>query len=1197
MEAITKPLSIHLLGTPEIRFQGDSLRFRSRKILALLIYLVVTKQRHSRDSLIALFWPDSDPTRGRNSLRTAVSRLRQTLVPTEITIITEGNLISFDFEAAYVVDLDAVAMGYGNNATVAEWQTAVSAYRGDFLTGFSLKDAVGFDEWAAIEREACQQRIEAIFARLTRHHLDQLASAQAVQTATEWLAIAPLSEPAYQHLIEAHLLASNRSAASQTFAACAKMLDEEFGLEPSPETAALLNTSPEKMAGNGRSPTSPAKETAVFTPPFVGRGESHQKIVDRFRYATAGQTQVVLISGSAGIGKTRLVETFFNWVSVQAIETDQLNGRAFEMGGRLSYQPLIHALRQRLDAENAPDDLLPDVWLVELSRLLPELRERYPDLPKPTESNDDIAKSRLFESVALLGMALAKRQTVIFSLDDIQWADEGSLDMLQYVVHRWQESHTPIMLLLTARSEALLAGSHLNEWLHLVERNKALTRMALAPLEQTHIEQMVSQFASQSTPVQVTKQFSQWLFNESNGSPFFIEAIVWMLIEENILSPIGESGNQLDVEKGWQQIQTAVRLPLPPTIREIILARLRRLSDEDNTLLLSAAIIGRHCQFEHLCQIAGIEELSGLNSLDNLLNHSLISERAGNNPYNISHDNIRQVVYDQAGEARRRIYHRRALNVLETAASSAAELAFHALQARLYEPAFRYLIQAGDKANATFGYADAIEHYRSAYDLLMENRLANQPPQHFHDLCSRLGRAYQMNHQYAEAVQFFQEMQRLGVQIGEQALQLASLIGEATLYATSTPVQDLTISEAYATRALRLAQQLGDKAAEAKAHWLLLLHHRFAHLYPEKALAHGEASIAISREHSLRSQLAFSLNDIVQVYRELRQWDSAHKTENEARQLWLELNNLPMLADSYTSFAYWRYWYEGKLHSAMAMAQKGRQLSQEINNLYNNMAASSLMGWIYWDFGEYRQAIKYIEETIAIDKEIGFFTNLHSSLLALILADLGKSSLAIEMYKSFMNGDVAVPKWTHPVACACVTYALIINGKHEEAQQLWEPIYASIPLDDSYYYIVSYVIRAQAISLLSQSKPSEVITMLVTFLDRVDPNETCGVLVSELYYLLGRAYVELNQDEAALASLKRALAVSEKHGERRVRWRIQKLTAVLLEKQGKQEKAAKFRQEARATLDFIIEQIPEGELRASFLALPEVKDVLNWKKM
>src|SRR5260370_33909978 len=108
--------------------------------------------------------------------------------------------------------------------------------------------------------------------------------------------------------------------------------------------------------------------------PLVGRAGAFSQLVSRYQQAQEGQPQAAFVVGEAGIGKTRLAREFVTWARAQGAEV--LSGHAFEMGGRLAYQPLVEALRPRLEEENAPEDLLEDLWLAELSRLLAELRGR-----------------------------------------------------------------------------------------------------------------------------------------------------------------------------------------------------------------------------------------------------------------------------------------------------------------------------------------------------------------------------------------------------------------------------------------------------------------------------------------------------------------------------------------------------------------------------------------------------------------------------------------------------------------------------------------------------------------------------------------------------------------------------------------------------------------------------------------------------
>src|SRR5207302_7813877 len=100
-----------------------------------------------------------------------------------------------------------------------------------------------------------------------------------------------------------------------------------------------------------------------------------------YHTAHRGQTQVVLLEGEMGIGKTRLATEFLAWAEMEG--ADVLQGQAFETGGQLPYRPVIEALRPRIERENAPDDLLSDLWLAALARLLPERGERYPEPPHP----------------------------------------------------------------------------------------------------------------------------------------------------------------------------------------------------------------------------------------------------------------------------------------------------------------------------------------------------------------------------------------------------------------------------------------------------------------------------------------------------------------------------------------------------------------------------------------------------------------------------------------------------------------------------------------------------------------------------------------------------------------------------------------------------------------------------------------------
>src|SRR5258706_2054797 len=257
----------------------------------------------------------------------------------------------------------------------------------------------------------------------------------------------------------------NRTAALKTYEAYQDVLMTELSAKPSQKLVALAevlrSASPPHGASNGAGRCTTTARP-VLNVPFVGRGTQVSRLMMLYEEAAGGQPQVALLEGEAGIGKTRLAATFLDWVKAQGAEV--LEGRAFQTSRRLPYQPLIEALRTRLEQEHDLRQWLGDPWLAELSHLLPDLRERYPDLPRLT-INGPFASSRLFEALARLSQALASQAPLLIFADDMQWVDAATLDVFQYLARYWTEHKTPTMLLLSRRTETREMDPEMSAWL------------------------------------------------------------------------------------------------------------------------------------------------------------------------------------------------------------------------------------------------------------------------------------------------------------------------------------------------------------------------------------------------------------------------------------------------------------------------------------------------------------------------------------------------------------------------------------------------------------------------------------------------------------------------------------------------------------------------------------------------------------
>lgn len=810
-------LRFTLLGPPEVRHADQVLLFSTRKEFALLIYLAVEGRVHSRKNLSELFWPEGDAMHGRAALRITLLHLRHLLgegagVDHVSHLFITRDTLGLDLTSAIELDLhtlhEAWRLARASTRTTLtmpedvhsslfdQLQRATSLPRGEFLEGFSLRDAPAFDDWARFQREYWHLRINEIFDRLSQLQFEAGELAPAIETVNRWLVLTPLHEDAYRRLMRLHFAAGDRAAALHAYDLCRAMLATGMQTEPTPETVALASRM-RAVAPPHRKEARTAPEAlspvTLLDGPLLGRTTELSTLIKVYHTAQRGQTQVVLLEGEAGIGKTRLATEFLAWAEMEG--ADVLQGQAFETGGRLPYQPLIEALRPRIERENAPDDLLSDIWLAELTRLLPELCDRYPDLPAP-QGDKSVARNRLFEAVARLGQALAARTPLVLFIDDVQWADAASLDVFHYLARRWAESATPALLLLTLSMGTRGLLPEFDEWRAGMERAVPLTRLQLSPLTTEDILRLLQALGGKGRrQAPNLERFGQWLFAETEGQPFYLMETLKVLLERGALTarPNEEGGWTIDFTAAMEH-EMVVRGFFPPSVREVICARLDRLTPHAFALLAAGAVLGRGITFGHLCQVADLEEEVGLPALDEVLHSGLLHEserEAGHisaGSYVFAHQKIRAVVYAEAGEARRHIFHRRALQALQAAAAPAAELAYHALAEGLAEPAFHWSIAAGDEAMRLVAVRDAITYYEQARHLLAEPvqslslEATLQAPEIEH-LYTNLGRAYELNAEWEKARAAYTSMLAYAQEACQPAMESAALNRLATLAA------------------------------------------------------------------------------------------------------------------------------------------------------------------------------------------------------------------------------------------------------------------------------------------------------------------------------------------------------------------------------------------------------------------------------
>jgi predicted ATPase/DNA-binding SARP family transcriptional activator len=249
-------LRLYLLGPPRLERDGGPLELDRRKNVALVAYLAVTGECHTREALITLLWPELEPSRARAGLRRNLSRLRKALGGE--WLVADRETVGTDPDADFWLDVDQFRhllqawQEHGHSQaevcpqcldTLAQ---AVELYRGDFLEGFTLRDSPTFDEFQFFQTEGLRRELASALERLVRGHSAQGNYEPAISYARRWLALDPLHEPVHRHLMQLYAWSDQRAAALRQYTECEGVLQEELGVEPEQETTQLYQAIREK---------------------------------------------------------------------------------------------------------------------------------------------------------------------------------------------------------------------------------------------------------------------------------------------------------------------------------------------------------------------------------------------------------------------------------------------------------------------------------------------------------------------------------------------------------------------------------------------------------------------------------------------------------------------------------------------------------------------------------------------------------------------------------------------------------------------------------------------------------------------------------------------------------------------------------------------------------------------------------------
>ncbi|MCI0398980.1 MAG: hypothetical protein L0322_29160, partial [Chloroflexi bacterium] len=312
-------LKLSLLGPLRIELDGVLVKVSTRKATALLAFLAVTRQSHSREALATLFWPELDQTRAHASLRSTLWALNKALG--EEWLVVDRKMAGLQSGADLTLDVavfrDRITSGQTHGhlpevvcpVCLSSLAEAVELYGDGFLAGFTLPDSPAFDEWSYYQAEELRQAQAGALARLVSGYVAQGEFEVAIPYARRWLALDPLHEPAHRSLMQLYAWTGQRAAALRQYQACVELLDKELGITPQAETRQLYETIRDQR--ELPPPINVVGDQLLYSnlgahlpsTPFVGREE---ELAEIGRCLANPQCRLLTISGPGGIGKTRL---------------------------------------------------------------------------------------------------------------------------------------------------------------------------------------------------------------------------------------------------------------------------------------------------------------------------------------------------------------------------------------------------------------------------------------------------------------------------------------------------------------------------------------------------------------------------------------------------------------------------------------------------------------------------------------------------------------------------------------------------------------------------------------------------------------------------------------------------------------------------------------------------------------------------
>lgn len=725
-------LEIRLLGGFEAKLTGKPVqRFESQKVRALLGYLALHRdQELNRDHLAGLFWPERPDEVARRNLRQAIYNIRTALGSEDDSVaalVADQHLVQIHPELDCWVDVSEfklrVREGLSDEGPdPLRLSEATRLYKGDVLAGFFLRGCVEFEEWLVTQQENTREEALQSFRTLVRIYLARGEYRLGIQYAKRLLALDPLSEETHQQLMRLYTMAGRRNRALSQYEQLLNLLQAELGVDPVEETTDLYRSI--LLQGESQEDGADLEESTPPIIPLIGRGGHFELLQESWKRVLEGRGRFTVVTGESGVGKSRLVKSFIDRASSKR-DSVVLRGRSYSAAPIIGYRPFAEAVRavfadHLADEPEDADHLTPEV-LADLALICPELPKLAAGTLQIEISPERAKAARVAESFMKLLDVLPRAsegdaRPVILLLEDVHWADEGSLALLDVLARNLE--NRPIWLVATCTSADKIAAS-------LEAAGEAGMSTPVERLTPGHVEEI----AKSLVDLAAAPALSDYLWRLGQGLPLAIAELVNLLWDERILIQLAPGR--------WALRADLETLDAPAEIGDLIHRRFVAMPNSARRLVSLSAVLGHQFDVEALTAAAdehlGVVEIAIRISLERWLIRQFPQSWSQAGPerdivlwargvrrgyFEFSHRAIRTSILERINPLRKKIMHGEAATALEKlhaaeAAFVSEELAFHWLEAGEPEQALPWLEISARKAERN-GSAAVAKYYRES---------------------------------------------------------------------------------------------------------------------------------------------------------------------------------------------------------------------------------------------------------------------------------------------------------------------------------------------------------------------------------------------------------------------------------------------------------------------------------------------------